>query len=113
MFFNSATCPSGWSEYTALQGRYAVGLPSGGTLAGTKGKELSNLEDRAVGYHSHNARTTGDFGLSQDVRSGNTTPAAWKNTGNKAGITVDSAGTAYIEGNTNAPYIQLLACQKN
>jgi len=52
-FFNLSNCPSGWSEYTALRGRYAVGLPSGGTLELTRGTALSNGENRAVGKHNH------------------------------------------------------------
>ena len=48
MFFNLASCPSGWTELTAARGRYLVGLTSGGTLAGTAGTALTNLENRAV-----------------------------------------------------------------
>jgi hypothetical protein len=44
-------CPSGWTEYTAGQGRVVVGLPSNGTLAGTVGTALTNLENR---IHTHN-----------------------------------------------------------
>lgn len=51
-FFVDA-CPSGWSEYTALRGRYPVGVPSGGTILATVGTAMSNSEDRAVGQHTH------------------------------------------------------------
>ena len=37
MFFNLASCPAGWSELAAAQGRYLVGVPGGGTLGGTSG----------------------------------------------------------------------------
>jgi hypothetical protein len=50
MTFNLASCPSGWSEVTDAQGRALVGLPSGGTLAGTVGAGLSDGENRA---HTH------------------------------------------------------------
>lgn len=52
-FSRTATCPSGWSEYTTARGRYLVGLPSGGTNAGTAGTALTNTENRAVGQHTH------------------------------------------------------------
>jgi len=48
--FNLASCPSGWSEVTDAQGRALVGLPSGGTLSGTVGSGLGDLEDRS---HTH------------------------------------------------------------
>jgi hypothetical protein len=50
MYFNLPSCPSGWTEVTDAQGRAIVGLPSGGTLSGTVGTGLTNLEDRS---HSH------------------------------------------------------------
>ena len=53
MFFNLAACPPGWTELTAARGRYPVGLQSGGTLAGTSGAALTDLEDRPAGQHDH------------------------------------------------------------
>ena len=53
MFFNLASCPTGWSALAASQGRYLVSLPAGGTLGGTGGAALGNLEDRPVGQHNH------------------------------------------------------------
>lgn len=54
-FFSLGSCPTGWSPYTAAQGRYIVGLPSSGTLEGTSGTALSNLEARTSGTHNHTA----------------------------------------------------------
>jgi hypothetical protein len=51
-FFVEA-CPSGWSEYTGLRGRYPVGVPSGGSILGTVGTAMTNQESRAVGQHTH------------------------------------------------------------
>lgn len=48
MFFNLSSCPSGWTELTGARGRVIVGLPSGGTLAGTQGTALTNLGTRAI-----------------------------------------------------------------
>ncbi|MBI4395653.1 MAG: hypothetical protein HY548_01065, partial [Elusimicrobia bacterium] len=53
MFFNLVACPAGWTELTVARGRYIVGLPLSGTLAGTQGTALSNLQNRAVGSHDH------------------------------------------------------------
>jgi hypothetical protein len=50
----NATCPAGWTEVTALQGRVPVGVPSGGTLAGTVGTALTNLQDPT---HAHGVGT--------------------------------------------------------
>jgi len=57
-FFVEA-CPDGWSEYTALRGRYPVGNPSGGDILGTVGTAMSNEEDRAVGQHNHTGTFSG------------------------------------------------------
>jgi len=51
--YMAGSCPSGWTEYTAARGRYVVGVPSGGTVAGTQGTALTNQENRAVGQHTH------------------------------------------------------------
>lgn len=54
-FFNLAGCPTGWTEYTALRGRILVGLPSGGTLAGSNAATaLTDVEEFQT-----NAGTTG------------------------------------------------------
>lgn len=50
MPFDLASCPPGWSELPAARGRALVGLPAGGTLGGTVGAPLANLENRA---HTH------------------------------------------------------------
>ena len=52
-FTTSTSCPSGYTEYTTLRGRYAVGLVATGTSAATVGTALTNTENRAVGQHTH------------------------------------------------------------
>jgi hypothetical protein len=124
LFFNLASCPSGWTELTAAQGRYIVALPSGGTLAGTQGTQLTNLENRSVGQHNH---TITDVTHAHTGNTGSTTVAGGglagyyahaspsTNTGaSGSNLTVQNTNCAgCTTAGTNAPYIQLLICQKN
>jgi|SRR5579859_567334 len=120
MFFNLTGCPAGWTELTAAQGRYIVALPASGTLGGTDGTPLSNLEDRPVGQHSHTITDPGhthsyiNNGINQFYCGSNycqTQYGATQTTSSSTtGITINPAGTV---AGTNAPYIQLLVCQKN
>lgn len=120
-FSVDTSCPSGWTEYTTARGRYIVGLVSGGTTGATVGTSLSNSEDRPVGQHTHvqNAHTHGqtrstagggsttDFEMSS-VR--NTTYAASASTTQSTVAVNQNAGSV---AGTNAPYVQLIACQKS
>jgi hypothetical protein len=125
MFFSLGSCPSGWSEFTSVRGRYIVGLPSGGTLAGTVGTALSDQENRAVGKHNHSiidpahehtlpTRSIGDGSLASSMPQGSS-----ESSGSIANDPINSAttdvtinDTGSVAG-TNAPYIQLLSCQKD
>ncbi len=117
-FFNLSSCPTGWSELTAARGRYLVGLPSGGNLAGTKGTALSNLEDRSVGQHNHAVADPGHaHGLGGGGAAGARAPwtgASDEDYGNVhtalTGITINSSGAV---AGTNAPYLQFLVCEKD
>ena len=118
-FFNLSVCPTGWSELTAAKGRYLVGLPSGGTLAGTKGTALSNLEDRPVGQHNHTVNDPGHgHSYHKSVVGGgsfisgalDTSAANVDTTTNPTGISINNSG---IVSGTNAHYLQLLVCQKD
>jgi hypothetical protein len=66
VFFSLDQCPTGWSEYTAARGRAIVGRQPSGTLGGTYGEPLTDLEEREHhheysistlttndGYHGH------------------------------------------------------------
>lgn len=59
MWTLNGTCPAGFTEYTAAQGRYIVGLVSAGTNGATVGTALTASggysEDRPVGQHNHTA----------------------------------------------------------
>ncbi len=127
-FFNLSACPSGWTELTAARGMYIVGLPAAGTLAGTSGTALTNLESRPVGQHTHTI-TISDPGHSHSVTALSTGcgNCSWRFAGattndgggvgggtssNTTGITASAANSGSVAG-TNAPYIQLLACEKS
>jgi len=139
-FFSQGSCPAGWSTYAALQGRYVVGLPDGGTLAGTNGTILTDSENRAVGQHlhtfsmaPHNHAFTGSGDHSHSYQKGNTTVGQVTQpqdgfyqgtlrgtTGSAAtGVSIDvknlpsDTSTVGTDAGTNAPYIQLTPCQKN
>jgi len=122
-FFNLSVCPSGWTELTAARGRYLVGLPSGGTLSATVGTALTSGENRAVGLHNHGVNdpahshfydipaglTDANNGTAYDVASHlgfDTRQTSFATTG----ISIHNAGS--VSG-TNAPYLQLLVCQKD
>lgn len=123
MFFNLAACPTGWVALIAARGRYLVGLPSGGTLAGTDGTALTDLEDRPVGQHNHATTDpghahnfVGDATGTDTVPGGDAGAASTSGSyagivaSNTTGITVNNAGSV---AGTPAPYLQLLVCQKN
>ncbi|MEK9143028.1 MAG: hypothetical protein AAB481_00140 [Patescibacteria group bacterium] len=147
-FFNLTSCPTGWTELTTARGMYIVGLPLSGTLAGSSGTALTNLESRAVGQHLHSvdpastsvsisdpghthdvsdvrvdATSTGGgwgphnavYNLTWSAFLPNPLTASSRTTSITASVDIaafNSANAGSVAG-TNAPYIQLLACQKS
>jgi hypothetical protein len=123
MNFNTATCPTGWTEFTQARGRYIVGLPASGTLAAVVGTALANTENRATGAHTHGVPALAGFSANLS-NGGNSVPLfapQWYIPGGSAdtatrasntGAAAPSSGTGNVAG-TNAPYIQLLACIKS
>ena len=127
-FFNLTSCPTGWTELTTARGMYIVGLPLSGTLAGSSGTALTNLESRPVGQHNHSASQgthahsilvagSGALGTRWVVGNGGYTNSGWDlgqgeltSVVSSGPITIGNAGSV---AGTNAPYIQLLACQKS
>jgi hypothetical protein len=125
MYFDTPTCPSGWTLFASGFGRYIVGIPNGTGLRGqTVGTALSLLEDRPTGQHTHAVNDPGhshtvDYDTERLSNYGNTiggTSIFGTNDGHATsqpaftGITIANAGS--VPG-TNAPYVQLLVCRKD
>lgn len=126
--FFQGSCPAGWAEFGAAQGRYLVGMPSGGTLSATAGTPLTDGEDRPVGEHDHGIAhmphshpyaanwgfaDTADSGTVRrpifDFKAAETfTPDVASH--GAAVSALDILNTGDVAG-TNAPYIQLRACK--
>ncbi|MBY5991211.1 hypothetical protein [Ferrimonas balearica] len=109
-FSGEPPCPAGWTEYTELRGRYAVGLVAGGNLGAVVGSALNDRENRPTGNHTHDI-------LNVFQR----TPAQYHSGGGSAfddypkTLTTTNpnnpASMSFKDG-TNAPYVQLTACIK-
>jgi hypothetical protein len=125
-FFNLGSCPSGWTQLTTARGRYLVGKVAGGTGGGTVGTALSDLENRAVGLHTHGVTDPGHshfFSIQQGATDASDQTGEFQDTAMVTifsdidqtsaaltGITINNAGSV---AGTNAPYLQLLVCQKS
>jgi hypothetical protein len=93
LILTTATCPSGYTEYTAAGGFYLVGVPSGGTVGGTMGSAMTNL---ANDTHNHTVSTT----------SANFVTIA----GNTPAVTSVTSPTGNVARATIAPYFQIRLC---
>jgi hypothetical protein len=134
IFYDGTSCPAGWAELIAARGRYLVGLPSGGTLSGSVGTALTNLQNRAAGQHTHSlsGSTSSDGNhqhpmyMKQDaggnrevvkmgyIYSGGQTHPAMEAAGNhNHSISGNTDSGSSLAAGTNAPYLQLLVCRKN
>ena len=99
-------CPSGWTEYTASQGRYIVGTPSGGTDEATVGTALTDKQDKThthiTASHTHSLNTGAALGNSQSNEPPLDTDAGG----------VGTTGTAAAASDI-LPYIQFRVCKKD
>lgn len=114
MAFNLSACPTGWSAFAPARGRYVVGLPAGGALAGVAGVALANLEKRMVPNHVHDSRSLWRFrcdplwGVCSGAPGGDVNSGSGTWVSNSVMMTGD-----YQPDSLAAPYVQLLFCQKN
>lgn len=105
---NSGSCPAGYGEVTALRGRYPVGTPLSGTVGGTSGTSMTNLENRSVGQHTH--VQNGGVGGTMFVQGSGTVLSAAA--GLSDDVTPVSTQASGAVAGTNAPYQQVLFCSK-
>ena len=106
-FFNLEECPAGWREYVPARGRVVVGVNPDGVLEAEVGTALGDRENRPAGRHSHLAGVNPRSGTNE----GNNTLVT-----SNLGVTASLGGVVLPGGSgvdgTNAPYVQLLACEK-
>lgn len=93
---SAGNCPSGFTEYTASRGMFIVGVPSGGTIAGTVGSAMTNLQNIT---HTHTVSST------------TATNASVIGSGVYVSNIVGNTGTAAT--GSIAPYIQMRLCSKD
>ncbi|MGA0609257.1 hypothetical protein [Caldimonas sp. KR1-144] len=104
-FFNTASCPNGWSPSTAADGRFVLAMPAGGT-AGTASQAVWSGYSAAT--HTH--------GFSGSVRVGSK-GFVW---GGGLNESLAAPGSMPLSGSLAAnaqaspvvPFVVLLACQK-
>ena len=105
----ATTAPSGWTEYTAGRGRVIVGTPASGTMGGTVGTALTNLQDPTHNHqgtvHNHDLTTTSTSPAAGNAGSGLANNSTYTTT--LAGIGVTGSTAA------NTPYVQLLGLLKS
>ena len=101
--FNLEKCPEGWDNVQKTEGRYLVGIPEGAEPGSMVGNALKLGENRATGLHSHDF----DGARRQDHNRGTGPEDRARPTGETR--TTETAGV--VEG-TNAPYLQVLFCEK-
>lgn len=130
MWFNgaSSSIPSGWTAPSAMRGRTIVGLPSSGTLAGTVGTALTNLQDvthtHTSASHQHTAPTAfdGTYAYWTNAFGTESNTVAYSLMGTPTGnytsainyMKTKASGSANTGNNSDAahlPYIQLIAIQ--
>ena len=118
----NGTCPAGWNEMTALEGRMIVGLVSGGTLAESVGTALTNGAVRLGGTaHNHSVEYRRENGTSSSSIVVHDGGVALNRRHDFAGSqTIDaervaSGGSIQLGSSANqptpAPYVQLQYCE--
>jgi hypothetical protein len=109
--FNLASCPTGWSEYTAARGRAIVGAGQGTGLTNRTAGEAGGAETHALTVnelpaHAHSINVYGISGGTKRMKA----------TGNKrfqwGGENTSSAGSGQAH-NITQPSLALLYCRKD
>ncbi len=106
----AAACPTGWTEYTTARGFALVGVPLSGTLEGTLGSALTNLQDKTHTHTgpSHNHSVTTLLDVDDESGSGALHPNPPHLTDNGG---TGATGTSPMSDMMS--YIQLRICEKD
>lgn len=141
IFLSTSACPAGFQELPSFEGRYIMGVPSGGTVGGTVGSalgDLATLSHNHIGStglvdlahtHSVDAPATASGGPSSttcsynsantacnanqgtDTHSQTTDIVATTSSGASIGAAMNHSHTISTSDHT-APYLQVRACMK-
>lgn len=104
VFVDSGSCPAGFAELTAARGRVIVGVPSGGTVGGTAGTAMTDLEPRIGAW------TKGGGGTANIASTPYLTAACSSDCTMKDASDAQTLSTTTPE--PTMPYLQLLLCEK-
>ena len=111
-------CPTDWNELTVLRGRFIVGLVDGGTLAGTRGTALTDLEIRRGGtlhpapYFTYSGNSTHQSVQVEAFQSAGTkfrTTTSVQDSGIR--LANSTAHSRSLNQKLPAPYVQLRYCE--
>ncbi len=104
MFFRS-NCPSGWTQATAAQGRWLVGLPEG-AMAGVAfgGAALASDEERQNAHAANGTVTTSSHGI---ALAGGCCAGGYAKNGSYPYAATSGTATADL------PYVELQQCRKD
>jgi len=102
-FSGVSSCPTGWVESTAAQGRMLVGTTTEANIGANVGTALTDLEDRA---HAHSFTATINIIPKSITIGGGSTTSAVASGDHSLGA--QSTGNA----STNLPFVQFIACAR-
>jgi hypothetical protein len=118
IFYDGSSCPSGWTEFTSARGRVVVGLPSGGTLDGTVGTALTDLQipthRHDLPFHVNPSNPYFTYEISPAPPTGSSALAnRWTPTTQGQYAYDTRARVSTLDNTSTIPYIQLLVCKKS
>ncbi len=118
-WFDLVKCPQGWTKFSSMDGRYIVSIGTGSTNISVGNSFTTDGEEREVGKHTHSITETehahivesSDFKETDGVLFDKTNSTPFTNRQTESSIVGMSVSQEGSTEGTNAPYINLLACQ--
>mgnify|MGYP000963481731 CR=1 FL=1 len=105
LFFDTQACPAGWTQATATQGRFLVGLPARGVQGATFGGAALSAQEERV--HTHPVQGSFSTKAQGITLASGCCASGYAENGMYTFQATSDAGPAGL------PYVQLLQCQKN